>query len=334
MKLQRKPCSHFLSLLLASVLSLVCAGAMAQAYPAKPIKFVLGYPPGGATDQIARIVAQKLTERLPQPVIVENKPGADSLIAGEYVAKSAPDGYTFLIVGISGMVNFNPALPRMPYDALKDFVPVTQVGGFDIVFAVNPSVPANSMKEYVALAKAKPGTLFYGAGAPPFFMAAELLKKQAGVDITHVPFKGSAQSITAAMAGDVSLVVVDLPPTVGQIKGGKLRALAVTGSTRSSLVPEVPTLSEVGLDLEGGMWLGQGMWMGLFAPAGTPRTIIDKLYGELAVILKSDDLKAQYTAMNLRTNGMGTPPAEFASFLKVNLEKWAKVKKDLKIAGD
>lgn len=324
-----KPIFKTLALFLAFALALACAEAMAQSYPSKPIKLLVGYPPGGATDTLARIVAQQLTERFGQQVIVENKAGANSIIAADYVAKSAPDGYTILVGG-SGVMTFNPGVyEKLPYDTAKDFVSITQLGGYHMVFAVNPAVPATSITELIALAKTKPGALFYSAGATPFMVPAEMLKRQAGVDITLVPFKGSVQAITAAVAGQVTLVAVDLPPAIAQLQAGKIRALAVSGPKRSAAMPDIPTMEEAGQAN-----FGMLFWQGLFAPAGTPRAIIDKLYNELSIILKQDSVKKKFADLGYETGGMGMPPAEFDALFKTELAKWTKVSRELNIRAD
>lgn len=315
-----------IALFLIFTLALSPFAAVAQGYPNKPIRFVVGYPPGGATDTLTRIVAQKMTERFNHPVMVVNKAGANSIIAADYVAKSAPDGYTMLVNG-PGLMSSNPGdNDRLPYDPAKDFVPITLFASDPLVFAVNPSLPVNSLKELIAMAKDQPGKLSYGEGAPPMYVAAELFKKLAGVDIVHIPYKGSGPSIMAAVTGEVPLVVVSIGPALAQLRAGKLRPLAVTAAKRASHLPNVPTVKEAaGLDFEGGVWLG------LFAPAGTPRAITDKLYGELAIVLKSDSVKERLSSLGYDTDGSGMTPAEFDAFFQTNLAKWINVTKDLHI---
>jgi tripartite-type tricarboxylate transporter receptor subunit TctC len=311
-------------------LALACGDTAAQSYPSRPVRFVVGYPPGGSSDILARIVSQKLGDRLVQPVVVENRPGADSIIATEYVSKAAPDGYTLLVGGAGNMTILNPDLHdrRLPYDPLKDFIPITMVATDPLVFAVHPSVPATSIKELIALAKARPGALFYAAGAPPMQLAAEQFKKLAGVNIVHVPYKGTGPSITAAVSLEVPMVVVSIAPVLGQLRAGKLRPLAVTSLKRDSLLPDIPTVSESGLEFEGGIWIG------LFAPAGTPGAAIDKLYGELSVILKSESLKEHFASLGYETREMGLSPAEFSAFFRADLAKWAKLTRDLNVRAN
>ncbi len=318
--------SKFFGLCLALTLAFSSVTAIAQVYPAKPIRFVVGYAPGGSNDILARIVGQKLSERLGQSVIIENKPGADSNIAAAYVAKAAPDGYT-LLIGSSGTMTINPNIyQNLPFDPEKDFIPITLFASDPLVFAVNPTFPATSLKELVTMARAKPGSLSYASGAPPMYVATELFKKQAGVDMMHIPYKGSGPSVMAAVTGEVPLVVVSIGPALAQLRAGKLRPLAVTAQKRAHLLPDTPTVKEaIGIDLEGGTWVG------LFAPAATPSAIIDKLYSELSIVLQSDNLKEKFASYGYDTSSMGLPPAEFGAFFRANLAKWKKVTKELNI---
>src|SRR5689334_3441023 len=230
-------------------LILICAasGAWAQGYPTKPIRIVVGFPPGGGNDIIARLVGAKMQESWGEPVVIDNKPGANSIIAAEFVAKSAPDGYTLLVNATGGM-SVNPVLyAKLPYDPLKDFVPISMVGSFPLVLAVNPSVPAKSVRELLAYAKANPGKLNYSAGSTAFQVATEMFKQMTGIDVRHIPYKGSAASITALISGDVQMTIVDTPPLVPQIKAGRVRALAVTSAQRAGAMPELPTIAESGV---------------------------------------------------------------------------------------
>ncbi|MBI2315494.1 MAG: tripartite tricarboxylate transporter substrate binding protein [Betaproteobacteria bacterium] len=315
-----------LGLLFALPLLFAAGESAAQSYPSKPVKFVVGLPPGGGTDILARLIGQKLAEQLGQQIIVENKPGADAQIATEQVAKSAPDGYTLLVGTSSGMI-LNPSLYPVPYDVLKDFIPITVFGPAPVVFAAHPSFAATSVKELIALARAKPGALHYSTGGTVFQVAGELIKQQAGVNIVHVPYKGSSPAINAALAGDVPMVATSIAAVLPQLKAGKLRALAVTSTRRSLVLPEVPTVAESGLANYEYM-----MWTGLFAPAATPRAIIDKLYGEMSAALKSDRLKERFAGLSYETGGIvGMPPAEFAAMHRAELAKWTKLVKELNI---
>ncbi|MBI2316184.1 MAG: tripartite tricarboxylate transporter substrate binding protein [Betaproteobacteria bacterium] len=321
---------RLLSLICAFALALACGGSLAQGYPNKPIKLVVGYAPGGGTDILARMIGQKLSEQLGRSVVVENKPGADAAIGAEYVAKSPPDGYTFF-VGTSAEMVFNSCLnPRLPYDPVRDFVPVIHLSRTPMIFAVNHAFPANSMKELVAAARAKPGGVFYSSGTAHFRVGAELFNKQAGIKIVHVPYKGSGPAVNAAVAGEVSVVVTSVASSMAQLKAGKLRALAVTSSKRSVFLPDVPTLPESNLDFE----VGEGVpsWTGLFAPAGTPGAIIDKLYNEALAALKSDSIKERFATLGYEMSGAS--PAELSVAHKAELAKWTKIVRDLGLRSE
>jgi len=303
------------------------APAMAEVWPTKPVKIVVGFPPGGANDTVARLVAQKLAERVGQPVVVENKPGADGIIATEYVARSAPDGHT-LLTGASGQMTFNPLLQaKLPYDPMKDFTPITMLYADPLVIAVNPSLPANSLKELIALARAKPGSLFYASAAPPFYVALEEFKRLANVNIVNVPYKGSGQAIVGAISGDAPMIMLTAGSLLTQIKAGKLRPLAVTGDKRDPAVPDTPTMAELGMPMRG------ASWSGLFVPSATPRPVVDKIYSELAAVLKSDYMREKVAAAGYGTAVLGVTPAEFEAFHKSEFAHWSKVVKDLKLGA-
>ena len=227
----------------------LCAAALAasaQGYPSKPIRIVVGFPPGGGNDIVARLVGAKMQEAWGQPVVIDNKPGANSIIATEFVMKSAPDGYTLLVNATGGM-SVNPVLySKLPYHTLRDFVSISMIGMFPMVVVVNPSLPVNSVQELIAYAKANPGKLNYAAGSTAFQVATEMFKQMTGTDIRHIPYKGSVQSINAVMAGDVQMTIVDSPPVLPHVKAKQLRGLAVTSATRADSAPELRTLAEIG----------------------------------------------------------------------------------------
>ena len=289
-----------------------------EAYPSKPVRFVVGFPPGGANDILGRLVGAKLQERLGQSFVVENKPGANAIIATEFVAKSPPDGYT-LLIGASGAMTFNPGLyDKLPYDPVRDFAPVTMIGSFPLVLTVSPSIGVSSVKELVALAKGKPGSLNYGAGSTPFQLAAELFKMQTGTDFKHVPYKGSAATVSALLGNEVAMTFVDSPPVVAQIKAGKLRGLAVTSPKRAAFMPEMPTVIEAGVpDFE------VVLWTSLFAPVGTPPTIVRKLQGEIAKIVQLPEIRERMTSIGI--DPIGGLPDELAAQLRADLERWTRV---------
>ena len=322
-----KTASKFLGLFLVSALALASGASCAQDYPSKPIRFVTGNQAGGGTDTLARSIGPKLAERLGQQVLVENRPGADGVIATEYVAKSAPDGYT-LLVGADGQMVLNLGLhARLPYDPVKDFAPVTRISFTPLVLAVHPSVPAKSIAELIALAKAKPGELFYASGAPSFHVTMELFKKQAGVNIVHVRYKGAAPAQTAAVAGEAAVIMSSLGPLRAHLQSGRLRGLAVTSLVRSAVIPDIPTMAESGLaDFD------VVPWIGLFAPAGTPREIVDKLSSEVTAVLNLKDLKERFAAGGVTLSG--TTPAELGALQRADIAKWTKIMKDLNIRAE
>ena len=316
--------------ILGLVLALVFAAGegIAQSYPSRPIRIVVGYAPGGGTDVNIRLLAPKLSEQLGQPVIIENKPGAEARIATEYVAKAVPDGYA-LLAGASGEMIFNVGLfPSLPYDPEKAFTPITLFNYDPMVFAVNPSLPARTVKELVALAKAKPGQLFHASAASAFQVAVELFNKEAGIKIVHVPYKGAAPAVAAAMSGEASMIVLSIPPLMAHLKSGKLRPLVITGAKRSRFFPEIPTFLESGMDFETPV-----SWAGLFAPAGTPSAIIDRLYRAMSAVLKDGAMEERVHAMGRETSTIGISPAEFDVIFRKELAKWPKEIRDLGIRG-
>jgi len=307
------------------MLMLAFGEAAAQSYPDKPIKLMVAYAPGGGTDLTARIIAPKLSERLGQPVIVENKPGANGTIGVGFAAKADPDGYTLLVATSAEMVYALGLYDGLSYDTGKDFVPVFHLTNNPLIFAVNSSLPVRSIRELIKLAKAKSGQLFFSSGAAHFQAAGELFKQQAGVDMPNVSYKGAAPAVTAAVAGDVSMVVSGYS-VLPQLKSGKLRALAVTSPKRYALLPDIPTMVEAGLP-----GFDVTPWSGLFAPAGTPGAIISKLNTELIAIFKLDDVKARFAAQG--AIGEPMPLGEFNAVLKADLAKWPSTLRKLNIVA-
>jgi tripartite-type tricarboxylate transporter receptor subunit TctC len=317
-----------LKLIAAALAALFAAAVSAQsAYPSGPVKLVVGFPPGGANDILARLVGAKLQEAWGQPVVTENKPGANAIIATEFVAKSAPDGYT-LLIGASGAMTFNPGLyAKLPYDPVRDFAPVTMLGSFPLVLAVNPAVPAQSVRELVAHAKAAGGKLNYAAGSTPFQLAAELFKMQTGVAINHIPYKGSAAAVNSVMANDTQLTFVDAPPVLGQVRGGKLRGLAVTSRTRAESLPELPTMIEAGLpDFD------VVLWASLFAPVATPRAVLERIYQGTLKALQLPDVRKRM--LDLGITPVGNSPEELAAIVRADLDKWTRVAKQAGVKAE
>ena len=314
--------------LLSITMTLMAAApVVAQTYPAKSVRVIVPYPPGGGNDIIARMVGAKMQEGWGQPVVIDNKPGANSIIATEFVAKSAPDGYTLLVNATGGM-SVNPVLyAKLSYDPLKDFVPISMVGSFPLVLAVNPSVPARSVQELVAYAKANPGKLNYSAGSTAFQVATEMFKQMTGVDVRHIPYKGSAASITAVIAGDVQMTIVDTPPLVPQIKGGRVRALAVTSAKRAGAMPELPTIAESGVP-----GYEMVLWIGVFAPAGTPREITGKLNAEVVRVVNLPDIREKLDGMGVEP--LGNSSEQVTEWIRREIARFGPVVKAANIKAD
>ena len=318
----------FIAAALALALTPPIAAHAQQSYPTKLIKIIVPTAPGGGNDAMARIVASKLQDRWKSPVIVENKAGANGAIASEFVARAAPDGYTILF-GYIATHGINPGLSKVPYDPIKDFEPIAEIAEAQGVLVVNPKVEAKTVKELIALAKAKPGTMSYasaGNGTAPH-IAGELFKKQAGVDIIHVPYKGSGPAMTDTLAGTTQMMFPSLVAAAGHIKSGKLRALAVTGSKRSPLFKDLPTIAEAGV---AGFEITQ--WYGFFAPAKTPKDIVDKLNKEIVAIMKEPDVAKKFAEQG--ADIVTGSPADFGKLVQSELDKWSKFIKEAKITAD
>ncbi|TMI01206.1 MAG: tripartite tricarboxylate transporter substrate binding protein [Betaproteobacteria bacterium] len=307
---------------LAALLTVCVSGAWAQAYPTKPIRLVVPFPAGGTTDILAREVGQRLSMTLGQPVVIDNRPGAAGNIGADLVAKSAPDGYT-LLMGTVGTHAINASLyAKMPYDHVKDFAPVILVAGVPNVLEVNPALPVNSVADLIKLAKAKPGQINFassGSGTS-IHLSSELFKTMAGVDMTHIPYKGSAPAITDLIGGQVQVMFDNLPSSLQFIKAGKLRAIAVTSAKRAPALPDVPTIAESGLP-----GFEASSWFGIVAPAGTPPAIIARINNDVDQWLQSSEAKEKLLAQGAIPAG-GTPE-QFAAHIRAETEKWAKVVK-------
>jgi tripartite-type tricarboxylate transporter receptor subunit TctC len=307
---------------LGALFALFAFGALGQPYPNRTIRLVVPFPAGGTTDILARAASQKLTESLGQPVVVDNRPGAGGNIGADMVAKSAPDGYT-LLMGTVGTHAINASLySKMPYDHVKDFTPIVLVAGVPNVLVVNPSVPVNSVGDLIKLAQAKPGAINFassGSGTS-IHLSGELFKTMAHVDMTHVPYKGSAPALTDLMGGQVQVMFDNLPSSLALIKAGKLRAVAVTSLKRAPALPDVPTISESGLP-----GFEASSWFGVLGPAGTPPFVVTRINSEINNWLQSPEARAQLLAQGAEAAG-GTPE-NFASHIRAETEKWAKVVK-------
>jgi len=298
------------------------AAAQTPAFPSKPVKLVVPFPPGGPLDVIGRSIAQKLAEAWGQSVVVDNRPGAGGNIGADVVAKSPPDGYT-VVMGALSTHAVNPSLyPTMPYDAVRDFAPITLVATTPNVLVINPSLPVSSVRELIAYAKAHPGKLSFGSGSngSAGHLAGELFKVDAGVDMVHIPYKGGAPAMQGLLAGDTQLMFDNLANSMPQVKAGKLKALAVTTGQRSKLVPELPTMAEAGVP-----GFDIATWFGLLAPAGTPPDVIARWNADVVKILNAPDMRERLAAQG--AEAAPSSPAEFAAFIGRELPKYARIVK-------
>jgi tripartite-type tricarboxylate transporter receptor subunit TctC len=293
--------------------------ALAQSYPSRPLRMIVGFPPGGPTDLIARLVGQHLSETFGQPVVIDNRPGAGGSVAGLLMLKSAPDGHT-LFVASNGEIAISPNLyKKMTYDTERDIAPVSRIGGAQLVLVVHPAVPAQSVKELLALAKAKPGAINFassGVGSTAQ-LATELLKFTAGVDMVHVPYKGAGPALTETMGGQVQMLITGFSAAQTHIRSGKLRALGVTGVNRVKAMPELPTIGE---SVPGYQMMS---WYGLFTTVGTPTMIVNRLYGEVAAMLKRPEFNDKFVGLGMEPDA--STPQAFALQIKEEKAKWAKV---------
>jgi tripartite-type tricarboxylate transporter receptor subunit TctC len=301
--------------------AMLAAGAFAQGYPAKPVKVVVPYPPGGPTDIVARVVSQKLADQTGQQFIVENRAGAGGNIGAEAVARAPADGYTLLVATTAHAIN--PSLfKRLGYDLQKDFAPVSQLTGGPLVIVANPSLRANNVQELIALAKSKPGGLNYASSGngQSTHLSAELFSSMAGIKLNHVPYKGSAPALTDVIAGQADLMFDTMLSAMPQVKTGKLKALAVTSAARSPAAPELPTVAESGLAGYEAI-----AWNGLLAPMGTPNDVVAKLNAEVKKALELPEVRERFAAQGF--GAAWSPPDQYAAFIRSELAKWAKVVK-------
>jgi tripartite-type tricarboxylate transporter receptor subunit TctC len=308
---------------LAVLLACGSSDAYAQsAYPNKPVRLIVPFAPGGSNDIIARIIGHKFAESMAQQVIIDNRGGASGIIGTDIAAKAAPDGYTVLMMSLTLAVN--PSLyKKLPYDTDKDLLPVSLVASAPLILVVHPSLPVKSLKEFIVHAKANPGKFNFGSGGPGTtpHLAGEMLKRMAGLQMTHVPYKGGGPALADLVGGQLQLMLENIPSTLPHVKSGKLRVLAVSGLARSVLVPDVPTLDEAGL--KGYEIVG---WNGLFLPAATPQVIVTRLHAETVKALALPDIRERLTGMG--AEGVGNTPAQFAMFVTSEIRKWAQVVRD------
>lgn len=305
----------------AAVLS-VAMPVIAQTYPSHPMRMIVPFAPGGPTDILARAIGQKLTESWGQPVVIENRPGASGNIGAEAVAKAAPDGHT-LLLATAGILTINPSLfSRLPFDAQRDFSPITLAASVMNVLVVHPSLPVNSVKDLIRFAAARPGQLTYASAGngSASHLAMELFKQMAHVEITHIPYKGATPGVTDLLGGHVHMMLIGLPAALPQARAGKLKALGVSSPRRSPIAPDLPTISESGLP-----GFDVVNWLGVLAPAGTLRETTAKLNDEIVKILRQPDTKERLLAQGF--DPIGSTPEEFAAYMKSETAKWAKVVK-------
>ena len=319
----------FTGIALASLLSATAQAQddPAKNFPNKPIRLIVGYSAGGGNDIVARVVGAKMADGLGQSVIIENKPGAQSILAAEYVAKAAPDGYTILM-GPSGPMTMNPATySKLPYSPLRDFVPISMIGSFPLILVVSPSLPAQSVKALVEYAKSKPDNINYAASAAPFQLASELFNMKTGTKFAYIPYKGSGDSVTAVMSGQVTMTITDPPPVVGSLKGGKVHGLAITSAARHPAFPDIPTMAEAGMsDME------ITIWMGLFVPARTPAGIVKKLQEEVVRVVRLADIRERFAT--LMVDPVGNTSEELGRIVASDIARWTAVARSANIKNN
>jgi tripartite-type tricarboxylate transporter receptor subunit TctC len=314
---------------IAGCLALVAGAAAAQSYPVKTIRMIVPFAPGGATDVLARTMGQKLAEAWSQQVVIENRTGAGGNIGADAVAKAAPDGYT-LLMGAIGTNAVNAFIyPKMPYDTAKDFAPITQVARVPMLVLVHPSLPVQSVKELVALAKARPRQLNYASGGigASQHLATELFAMMAGVKMTHIAYKGAAASVNDMLSGQTQLTFGDMVAFLPHARAGRLRPIAVTTAKRAAAVPELPTVAEAGVP-----GYEATAWYGMFAPAGTPADVVAKLHAEAVRILRAPEVAERIA--NLGAEPVANTPAEFAAFIRAEMARWSKVVREAGIKAE
>jgi tripartite-type tricarboxylate transporter receptor subunit TctC len=305
---------------LALGLALTASVALGQSYPNKPVKLIVPFPAGSATDQVARITGQQLQEGLGQPFIVENKPGAQGAIAAAEVAKAAPDGYTILVTTNTTQAANVSLFKKLSYDPVKDFAPVARLGTTSFVLMVKPEFPAKTLKEFIAHVKSQPGKFSAGYGSAGSQVSAAMLKSMAGLDVVEAPYKGIPQAVTDVIGGSLTYTFVDLGNAMGQLKGGKLKGLGVTSGTRSSVAPDIPAIAET---LRGYELIA---WFGLMAPAGTPKDVVTKLHDVAVKGIAKAEVKERFAGIGTDVAPMN--PEQLGAFIKTEIAKWAKLTRE------
>jgi tripartite-type tricarboxylate transporter receptor subunit TctC len=314
-------------IVMVAVLALLAGASAAQDYPNKPIRIIVGYSAGGGNDIIVRVMANELSKGLGQPVIVDNKPGAQGIIGAELAAKAAPDGYT-LLMGPSGPMTINPATySKLPYSPTRDFTPISMIASFPLIVTVNPALNIRSIKELIDYAKANPGKANYASSAGIFQIATEMFKQRTGAPFEMIPYKGSGESVQAVMAGQVTITLVDPPPSAGPIKAGTIRALAVTSAKRHPSWPDLPTMAEAGVpDME------VPVWTAFFAPAKTPPAIVARLQKEVARTVQTAEVRERFAGMGL--DPVGGSSEDLGRQVERDIAKWTAVAKAANIKND
>jgi len=305
--------------LLAALLLAAPLLAHAQAYPSRPVKIVVPFGAGGPADIYARFLGQRLQEPMGQPFVVENRPGGGSVVGTDAVAKSPADGYTLLLMSNTHTVN-ETLIPKKPFELLRDLAPVAPVNYSDLLLVVHPSVPANSLAELIALAKSQPGKMNYASSGPgtPYHMAGELFKSMAGIDVVHVPYKGSDGARVGILGGQVQMMFDAITTMAPNVRAGKLKGFGTSGRARSSVLPETPTVAEAGVP-----GYEATIWLGIMAPAGTPKPVIDRLNAEVTKITGSADVKEAWAKQG--ATALRMTPEQFGQYLREDIAKWAKV---------
>jgi tripartite-type tricarboxylate transporter receptor subunit TctC len=313
---------------IAMASALACAlPVVAQTYPTKPVRLIIPFPPGGSNDIVGRLVAQQLTERLGKQVVVDNRGGAGGVLGSEIAANSPPDGYTLLIISVA--YAFNPSLYKLSYDPAKAFAPVSMLGSGPNALTIYPKLPANSVKELIALAKAKPGALNYASAGVGSFqhLGSALFTMMAGINVVHVPFKGGGPAMSDVIAGNTQMCLGSLIQVIPHVNSGRLKLLAIGSAKRTAAFPDVPTIAEAGVP-----GYDASNWWGILAPAGTPASIVTRLHSEIAAILKSPDIHKRFESQGAEAISMA--PAEFGKFIKTETAKWSKVVKEAHIKAE
>jgi tripartite-type tricarboxylate transporter receptor subunit TctC len=317
--MSRHSLSRHAAIAASSLLACAAGAHAASAYPDRPVRMIVPFTPGGGTDLVARMIAQKLGENLGQPVVVDNRPAVDGVVGTEIAARSQPDGYTLLQVSTSHAINV--ALGRkLPYDTLKDFAPIAHTANQQLILVVNPGLPVRTVKELIALGRAKPDALNYGSSSNATALPTELFKAMTGIQAQHIPYKGSPPMLADLIAGQIQMSIAAAISAIPQVKSGKLRALAIGDSRRSSEMPDLPTIAEAGVP-----GYQATIWSGLLAPAGTSAVIIERLNREVVKAVRAPDFRAKL--LELGAESVGSTAAEWGSFLRTEIEKWQKIAK-------